>query len=987
MAGTRKRGINHEKEAASPASIGRAERAAKRKKAEDKERKEKDENRAKKLEEKKLEEEKKKQKEKAAERKRKKAKGKFVLEVDYEPSPSASKKLSEPSPSPNSGRLGLTPVWIASLHKLKDYKVIHGHCRVPIHWKEDPALGSWVKNQRRCFLQQKMPKERLEKLEEIGFEFVVEPEGITWERGVKDLKEYKEKNGDCDVPSGYDESPQLLKWIHYQRELYRKGLLSGARKAELENLNFEWEHSMPSAHAPKKSAQEIWDMQLEKLKSFKSENGHCNIFVHNNEDPRLVRWIETQRTTYRKGQMTEDRIQKLENLGFEWTRKNRVIPSQTQPTPEQAEMWQASFEKLKCFHEDNGHCDCPPQEYPALDKWVRAQRMVYKRNQMTQQRKESLESLSFDFEVEGTGTPRQKEETWNARLEQIKQYKDEHGHCNVPGTFAKDPVLGRWVGTQRTSYRRGQMRKDRVDALEALGFQWRIMDSSPGINAATNPHKTATGAHKTAADLTAIWQMQFEKLRVFKMANGHCNVPSGYAPDPAFSRWINTQRTVYRRNQIHDDRKAALESLGFEWRLGPRGRTWEESLTLLKEFRDQFGHCFVPANADDPTLRNWVIAQRQKHSKGVLPAEQINELELLGFAWSAEQEKHAMWEVRFEQLSQFSQNNGHCGVLEKFPEDPDLLEWISQQHTYFYTKKLSPERAERLISIGFVFNSDSVTADGEKRRSTGERVGWNTQYKNLLQFKETFGHTNVPWDYAEDPRLAKWVVNQRKLRSNRRGPTPERTEKLNALGFDWKEKASSGMLNLKSPPVAAADDTSMKIEDESETLMAAAEGLTAAARSPKRKVAPTAPTITWARGEASASPAQQGVQQMAVNLEVERAKLDSENKLLRRANAKLQTANQHLTKRLADAETKLQYCDQMLSTQAETLQNHGQQLQQLAQSDQHRPPQDQLREQASTLQTQGIQLTQLAQQVQDMRQVQYNLQHQVGVQQNLTYRL
>lgn len=148
---------------------------------------------------------------------------------------------------------------------------------VPIHWKEDPALGSWVKNQRRCFLQQKMPKERLEKLEEIGFEFVVEPEGITWERGVKDLKEYKEKNGDCDVPSGYDESPQLLKWIHYQRELYRKGLLSGARKAELENLNFEWEHSMPSAHAPKKSAQEIWDMQLEKLKSFKSENGKITL--------------------------------------------------------------------------------------------------------------------------------------------------------------------------------------------------------------------------------------------------------------------------------------------------------------------------------------------------------------------------------------------------------------------------------------------------------------------------------------------------------------------------------------------------------------------------------------------------------------------------------------------------------------------------------------------------------------------------------------
>jgi Helicase associated domain len=61
-----------------------------------------------------------------------------------------------------------------------------------------------------------MPAERIAKLEEIGFEFVIEPEGLSWETTFNDLKDYKEKNGNCDIPSGYDESPQLLQWTNYQ---------------------------------------------------------------------------------------------------------------------------------------------------------------------------------------------------------------------------------------------------------------------------------------------------------------------------------------------------------------------------------------------------------------------------------------------------------------------------------------------------------------------------------------------------------------------------------------------------------------------------------------------------------------------------------------------------------------------------------------------------------------------------------------------------
>ena len=60
-------------------------------------------------------------------------------------------------------------------------------------------------------------------------------------------------------------------------------------------------------------------------------------------------------------------------------------------------------------------------------------------------------------------------------------YKKEHGDCNVPKGWAKDPRLGRWVKNQRP-YKKALDRGDanpgmtaaRAAKLEALGFAWDL---------------------------------------------------------------------------------------------------------------------------------------------------------------------------------------------------------------------------------------------------------------------------------------------------------------------------------------------------------------------------------------------------------------------------------------------------------------------------------------------------------------------------------
>ena len=55
-----------------------------------------------------------------------------------------------------------------------------------------------------------------------------------------------------------------------------------------------------------------------------------------------------------------------------------------------------------------------------------------------------LEEIGFEWN--------QYESTWNVRFEELKEYKAQHGHCNVPQSFEINKALGNWVCTQRKQY-------------------------------------------------------------------------------------------------------------------------------------------------------------------------------------------------------------------------------------------------------------------------------------------------------------------------------------------------------------------------------------------------------------------------------------------------------------------------------------------------------------------------------------------------------
>ena len=131
--------------------------------------------------------------------------------------------------------------WERNFELLQKYFVQNGHSNVPKDYKDDPQLGIWVGTQRSLYKKKELPKERVEKLQSVMFEW--DPFAAEWEKNYQLLESFKLLNGHCRVTQkfkGEKEDLHLGRWVSRQRASYAKEQLNADRIARLEAIGFEW---------------------------------------------------------------------------------------------------------------------------------------------------------------------------------------------------------------------------------------------------------------------------------------------------------------------------------------------------------------------------------------------------------------------------------------------------------------------------------------------------------------------------------------------------------------------------------------------------------------------------------------------------------------------------------------------------------------------------------------------------------------------------
>lgn len=225
-----------------------------------------------------------------------------------------STRKATPPQNRNGIQEPVTSAWKKSFDELVAYRTAHGNCDVAVKWKENPQLGGWAAAQRALKKSGKLHPERERLLNEIGFDWRADHNKEEWETRFEQLKLYKQRFGDCCVPTQWKENPQLGAWVAKHRHLQKAGKLSGEKERLLTELGFA------SAQRPTttRGANRAWSERFDELVQYKAQHGDCNVPTRWPDNRGLGVWVSNQRQLKKQGKLEPERERILNEVGFNW---------------------------------------------------------------------------------------------------------------------------------------------------------------------------------------------------------------------------------------------------------------------------------------------------------------------------------------------------------------------------------------------------------------------------------------------------------------------------------------------------------------------------------------------------------------------------------------------------------------------------------------------------------------------------------------------
>jgi superfamily II DNA or RNA helicase len=241
------------------------------------------------------------------------------------------------------------------------------------------------------------------------------------------------------------------------------------------------------------SSRSSWWNNYAALAAYHREHGHTNlrrdVIVSDEstgEDIRLGAWTDTVRVNYRKGLLSPDRIEALNELDFDFLSR--------------AVQWTEGLAAAKSFHANHGHLE-PVRSLRVLGvdllSWLDKQRRLAEEGRLADNRRDALTGIGMRWI--------QRPKTFDQWLAALAAYHERHGHIDIPPDPAsKDGYLGSWLVTVRIRRKMGHVSDAEAAALDALGMRWRPLppkstSASPEPHAATGSSKRTPRSHSTSS--------------------------------------------------------------------------------------------------------------------------------------------------------------------------------------------------------------------------------------------------------------------------------------------------------------------------------------------------------------------------------------------------------------------------------------------------------------------------------------------------------
>ena len=519
-----------------------------------------------------------------------------------------------------------------------------------------------------------------------------------------------------------------------------------------------------------------WNFWFGLLEAYVNESGSAWVSAkHVTRDGyKLGQWVNGQRNSKLKGQLSQDSISRLESLP-DWVWDAYL------------EKWEVGFAALMEYVQTHGDAKVPgahitPQGY-GLGSWISTARRKKSKNELSPDRIRRLESVpGWSWAV--------LDETWEEGFRILQEYVEARGNSRAPTTYVTQSgyKLGAWLDRQRRLRLAQKLDQIRTQRLEGLpGWSWEIKNIAPRQNTE--------------------WEVGFRCLVEFAMREGHVMVPRRHETPDGFrlGSWVISQRKS--QSSLPALRKDKLEQLpGWKWAVENSRETRREiAIRELQEFVKREGHARVPSDyktKDGLRVGEWV--QKRRSQREHLSSDYRTRLEALsGWSWDVLSEN---WEEGFRHLVEFAEREGHAKVQTAFVAEDGfrLGSWAQTQRNR--RNKLSAEQGPTLgpaPDSQVVGQRDSM-ANSELNRDRIDRLEsvpgwvwspkrerwqerWEIGFSELQEYVRTHGDAKVPGAHItpQGYRLGNWVATTRRKKLSNQLST-ERLEKLDSIpGWIW----------------------------------------------------------------------------------------------------------------------------------------------------------------------------------------------------------
>lgn len=490
------------------------------------------------------------------------------------------------------------------------------------------------------------------------------------------------KEGTLELPRSYTihSGVPVGKWLELQRQVQagqRPGRLTAEQAAKLEKLGIRWNHRLEAA----------WEKGFASAQKYRTEHGDLLVPVRyrDKNDFALGEWIVYNRQRYLGGNLTQNRIERLEAIGMVWSTSN--------------DLWEQNYAAATQYYLEHGDLEVPIKyETPSgfgLGVWLRAQRAAHKAGELPQEQVERLDALGMDW-------TNRNDRKWMSLYDVAAAYYHEHGNLNVPSEYITPDgvLLGKWVARQRYAYLNpdrssARVTPERKALLDKLGMVWEKYDP---------------------------WQERYDLALAYKTEHGDLEIPSVYktADGVWLGSWVSRQRQALNSGSsaLSSERRKLLRTL-FKGERRPsdpaadhgtvREANWERNFRSAARYARKYKHLLVPASyvdSDGVRLGVWISNLRaarknRPDSYQVTPAH-IKKLNSIGMVWDA---RDAKWGTAYQQAKAYYKAHGNLHAAANYKSDETgfcLGDWLRRMREWDATHdpKLTPERRAMLDKIG-----------------------------------------------------------------------------------------------------------------------------------------------------------------------------------------------------------------------------------------------------------------------------------------------